>query len=105
MREPEFVSKTEAAALSGVSGQVIHSRIAAGKIRVDPVSGKINREAFEQSMPWLREARLRNIVAGLPLGQVAVILVDALGKEHLATIFNLVGLPGADCDTAGNASS
>lgn len=90
MREREFISKTEASELAQCERRSIYNRIDRGVIATDPATGKIPMEEFNRAFPWVREERLKNLVASLPLGNVALLLVDALGRQHCLQIFNLI---------------
>jgi hypothetical protein len=100
------ISQSELANSLGKSKRTMSRWAAAGRLPRDPVTGRVIRTEAEQSLtPWVRERRLRELINSLPAGECVLILVDCFGRERCLSIFNLIGdLPGADCDTAGNAS-
>ena len=81
----------------GVSLRTVARWAADGRLPRDPVTGRIIRgEAEAAFAPWAREHRLKNIINSLPLGTVALVLVDSLGREQCLQIFRLIDGPGGN---------
>jgi hypothetical protein len=91
MSATDFISKTEAAKVAGVSRQTIFHWIDRGKIQVD-AKGRILRQPFEAARaPHTIIGRLQAAIAELPAHQVPFILIEVLGADFVRALGNIAG--------------
>jgi hypothetical protein len=103
MRE-QYISKVDAAKLAQCERRSIYNRIARGVIETDPATGKIPVKEFDRVFPWVRQEQLHQLVASIPAGECALILIDSLGRERCLSVFQLIdGLPPGE-KRAGDAA-
>ena len=87
----DFIPKTEAATVAGVSRQTIHHWIDIGRVQVD-AKGRILRQPFEAAQaPHTIIGRLQAAIAELPAHQVPFILIEVLGAEYVRALGNVAG--------------
>ena len=98
------IPQRELAEDCGVSLRTMARWAADGRLPRDANGRVIRSEAEAAFAPWAREVRLKNIVNSLPLGTVALVLVDSLGREQCLQIFRLIDDPPGENDPGDAAS-
>jgi len=89
MLATDFIPKTEAAKVAGVSRQTIHHWIFRGKLKLDS-QGRILRQPFEASRaPHTIIGRLQAAIAELPAHQLPFILIEVLGADCVRALGNI----------------